>query len=297
MAYNIGRPSDNLEFMANPTFVVLKRLPVTLIVLSLFTNNVYSHSEGSDITIAVASNFLNTMKKIVSNYQETTGHKVHISGGATGKHYAQILHGAPYDVFFSADELRPTLLEEKSVGIKGTRFTYAMGTLIVWSHVLPKSMDDRGGLLQGKLSTPIEEITVQALRKLLNAPGVNTVAFANPKLAPYGKAASEVLESVVPEGVRARTIRGENIGQTFQFLMSGNVDLAFVAHSQVAADVTNVGYYRKIPSSLYSPLKQQAIQLNQREHSIQFVEYVKSPAVSKLIKGSGYGIEGELSAR
>jgi len=269
--------------------------------LSWVTNASDETSRDGKITVAVASNFLSTMKQLVYAYQKDTGRVVLLSGGSTGKHYAQILHGAPFDMFFAADAIRPKLLEEKHIGVKGSRFTYAEGSLVIWSPEIPKSKTPDTTLLDQK-----------ALAELLTSRRVKTLAMANPKLAPYGRAAQDVINSLSPEGIassghrKIRVIRGENISQTFQFVMSGTADLAFLAHSQVLdrnrTDIQQDRYrmisehYRVIPNKLYEPIRQQAIQLNDKESTQLFVNFIKGLAAKSIIERNGYRVAGVADA-
>ena len=279
--------------------MAVKSLRFGLLCLALSLSWVTSASDGTSrdgkITVAVASNFLTTMKQLVYAYQKDTGRIVLLSGGSTGKHYAQILHGAPFDMFFAADAIRPKLLEEKHIGVKGSRFTYAEGSLVIWSPEIPKSKTPDTTLLDQK-----------ALAALLASRRVKTLAMANPKLAPYGRAAQDVINVLSPEGLvssenrKIRVIRGENISQTFQFVMSGTVDLAFLAHSQVLdrnkryREISE--HYRVIPNKLYEPIRQQAIQLNDKKSTQLFVNFIKDLTAKNIIESNGYRVVGVADA-
>jgi len=258
-------------------------------------------SKDGKITVAVASNFLSTMKQLVHIYQQDTGRVVLLSGGSTGKHYAQIIHGAPFDVFFAADAIRPKLLEDKHIGVKGSRFTYAEGSLVIWSPEILKSKTHDSISLDHK-----------ALAALLASRDIKTLAMANPKLAPYGKATQDVINALSPEGLlsrgnhKMRVIQGENISQTFQFVMSGTADLAFLAHSQVLdRNITGIQkerykviseHYRVIPNALHQPIRQQAIRLNNKELTRLFVKFIKGPVAKSIIESNGYNIVGVTDA-
>lgn len=260
-----------------------------------------SISDDNKITVAVASNFLATMKQLADTYQQNNGHVVVLSGGSTGKHYAQILHGAPFDLFFAADDLRPKLLEDKRVGVEGTRFTYAVGSLVIWSPEISKNR----GLV-------VTELDQEALKTLLSNQRVKTLVMANPKLAPYGRAAQDVMTYLLPKGLasggdhRIKVIRGENISQTFQFLMSGSADLGFIAHSQVldpkVVEAENERFkkisdhYRLIPRELYQPIRQQAIQLNDKASTREFVNFIRGSVAAGIIEKNGYRVEGAADA-
>ena len=259
-------------------------------------------TRDNKVTIAVASNFLSTMKQLVETYENDTGRVVRLSGGSTGKHYAQILHGAPFDLFFAADDLRPKLLEDKQVGIKGSRFTYAEGALVIWSPEIPN--------ITTSISPPLD---LEALTVLLTSRRVKTLAMANPKLAPYGRAAQDIISLLLPGGLTSlggreiRVIRGENISQTLQFVISGTADLAFIAHSQVLdrnlTDSQKERYkmisehYRVISNELHQPIRQQAIRLNNKESTQQFVSFIKGAVAKSIITNNGYSVVGVDNAR
>ena len=285
--------------------MTVKSLRFGLLCLAMTVASATTASDGvssdNKVTVAVASNFLSTMKQLVDTYQQDTGRVVILSGGSTGKHYAQILHGAPFDLFFAADDLRPKLLEDKRVGVEGTRFTYAVGSLAIWSPEISKA--------NGSVATKLDE---EALKTLLGSQHVKTLVMANPKLAPYGRAAQDVITSLLPEGLvsgsdrKIKVIRGENISQTFQFLMSGTADLGFIAHSQVldpkVVETENERFkmisdhYRLIPRKLYQPIRQQAIQLNDKESTRLFVNFIRGSVAAGIIEKNGYRIVGTADA-
>ena len=171
-------------------------------------------SAAEEVRIAVAANFLATLNEIVTTFEQDTGHVAVVSSGSSGRLYAQIKNGAPFDVFFSADVTRPKLLEEEGLAVQGSRFTYAVGQLTLWSPG-PTMIEGNG-------------------KAMLLSDDVEHVAIANPKTAPYGAAAKEVLQALgLWEPIQDRLVRGENIGQTFHFVFSKNAQLGFVALSQV----------------------------------------------------------------
>jgi len=224
---------------------------------------------AEEIRVAVASNFGNAIKGLSQSFEQKTGHKVTLIFGSTGKHYAQIKNGAPFDAFFAADSKRPELLEKEGLASPGTRFTYAIGKLILWSP--KKGYVEAGGRVLEKMS----------YRRL---------AIANPKLAPYGKAAQEVLQSRELWGaLKGNTVRGENIAQTFQFIQSGNVELGFVAYSQVKRPGhTITGSWWEVPQVLYTPIAQQAVLLKDKETVREFLAFVKREESLKIIRDFGY---------
>jgi molybdate transport system substrate-binding protein len=222
------------------------------------------------IRVAVASNFADAAKEIAGRFEQKSGHEVVLVLGSTGKHYAQIKNGAPFEAFLAADARRPALLEEEGAAQPGTRFTYALGTLVLWS---PKAdYVDAGGAV---------------LRK----GGFRHLALANPKLAPYGKAAQEVMEGIgLWQALQSRMVRGENIGQTFQFVKSGNAELGFVAWSQIRRpDEPATGSWWEIPQRLYSPIEQQAVLLDDNPVARDFLAFVRAEEGREIIRTYGYG--------
>jgi molybdate transport system substrate-binding protein len=229
------------------------------------------NTRAEEIHIAVASNFTATMRILAKRFEEQSGHSVVLLPGSTGKHYAQITHGAPFDAFFAADAERPALLEVDGRIQPGSRFTYAIGRLVLWSPD-PGLIDRNGTVLQSG-----------AFRRL---------AIANPRLAPYGRAAQEVLESRdLWNSVKPKLVRGENIGQAFQFVASGNAELGFVALSQLM----QTGRHRKgswwqVPGTLHTPIEQQAVLLSDSTAAADFMRFSKSEPAHAIIRGFGYGI-------
>ena len=227
-------------------------------------------SLADEIRVAVASNFTRAIREIALHFEQQSGHKAILVSGSTGKHYAQSKNGAPFEVFFSADAKRPRLLEQEGVAQPGSRFTYAIGKLVLWSPETDRV--DPGG-------------------KVLEQGDFRHLALANPKLAPYGKAAREVLERRgLWRALRARMVRGENIGQTYQFVKSGNAELGFVAWSQVrrpgrAPD----GSWWAIPQALYAPIEQQAVLLKDDPVARGFMTFVRGKEALEIIRSYGYG--------
>jgi molybdate transport system substrate-binding protein len=234
-------------------------------------------SLADELRVAVASNFYSTIKVIAEQFElKTTNssgqqHKVILIPGSSGKHYAQIINGAPFDIFFSADTERARLLEQSERAESGTRFTYALGKLILWSP-MDNYVDLKGEVLKSK--------------------DFRYLAIANPKLAPYGKAAEEVLKSLnIWTDLGGRIVRGENIAQTFQFVSSGNAKLGFVAHSQIkSSDLSISGSFWEVPQSIYRPIEQQAVLLRDSALAREFLSFVKSTESLSIIYESGYGL-------
>lgn len=226
---------------------------------------------ADEVRIAVASNFSTTIMEVASAFENQSGHKVTLIIGATGRHYAQIRNGAPFDAFFAADQDRPQKLEEAGVVQPGSRFTYALGKLVLWSP---------------------EANLVDASGECLKKASFDHLAIANSRLAPYGKAARETLQKLgLWQPLSSHLVRGENIGQTFQFVVSGNAQLGFVAWSQLKnPDHPRKGSFWKVPETLYSPIKQQAVLLSEEPAARAFMAFVKTPAARQIIRNHGYGI-------
>lgn len=245
------------------------RLFYSLVVVSVWMLNTGQVKAG-EIRVAVASNFSEVMKLMAERFQLSTGHTVTLIVGSTGKHYAQIKNGAPFDAFFAADSLRPQRLETEGLALAGSRFTYAIGKLVLWSPQ-PTYVDAQG--------------------KVLETGGFRYLSIANPKLAPYGKAAQEVLQARgLWNSMQAHIVRGENIGQTFQFVKSGNAELGFIACSQLKQPGQNIeGSYWEVPQSLYSPITQQAVLLKNNATARSFMSFIKNDESLQVIRAYGYG--------
>jgi len=230
-----------------------------------------SPARADDIRLAVSSNFSEPIREIARQFEKRTGHRVDISLGSTGKHYTQILNGAPFDIFFAADATHTERLEREKRAIADSRFTYAIGKIVLWSPT-PGVVDHDGQVL-----------THGSFRHL---------AIANPDLAPYGKAAAEVLSArQVRDKLASRLVRGENISQTLQFVKSGAAELGFVAYSQVRhADGAVDGSFWLPPTSLYQPIEQQAVLLTDRDAARAFMTFVKSAAARRIIVTYGYDV-------
>ncbi|AKH19024.1 molybdate ABC transporter substrate-binding protein [Sedimenticola thiotaurini] len=227
--------------------------------------------QADTINIAVASNFAEPIKAIAKRYEAQSGHQISLVFGATGKHYAQIQHGAPFAAFFAADAHRPELLEQEGLAIPGSRFTYAVGRIVLWSPK-PDYVDGQGNVLQQ-----------QPFRHL---------AIANPRLAPYGKAAQQFLQARgLWDELQGYLVRGENIGQTFQFVRSGSADLGFVAYSQVKRPGYPLeGSLWEVPVDEYAPIEQQAVLLEESPAARGFIEFVRGAEATEIIRGFGYGL-------
>ncbi|MBT5028201.1 MAG: molybdate ABC transporter substrate-binding protein [Nitrospinaceae bacterium] len=227
--------------------------------------------EAEEVHVAVASNFLNPLKKIAQQYKQDTGNALIVISASTGKLYAQARHGAPFDILLAADAKRPALLEQDGIGVMGTRFTYAVGALVLWS---------------------LDSEAVQGAESLAQM-NKGRLAIANPKTAPYGKAAQETLMQLgVWQKLKPALVRGENIAQTLQFVATGNAQMGLIAKSQLEDPNFKLkGSHWDIPIHMHDPVTQQAILLKPGRGNLaaqQFMEYLKSPSAKNIMKQYGY---------
>jgi molybdate transport system substrate-binding protein len=231
---------------------------------------VAGESAADEIRIAVATNFLGAMDALVERFEETSGHTVLVSSGSTGSHYAQIKNGAPFEAFFSADTERPRLLEAEGIAVPGSRFRYAIGRVALWSS--------RAGY-------------VDAEGKILETGDFRHLALANPELAPYGAAAREVLIARgLWDRLQPRLVTGQDVGQAYGFVQTGNAELGFVAWAQLKQSGGQVaGSYWLVPESLHEPIEQEAVLLRDVPAARALVEFVKSPEAREIIRSHGYG--------
>lgn len=245
---------------------IKNRLFAVLLALGCVTPGA---AAGEELTVAVAANFAQTLRALVAAFEQETGHQVNLVVGSSGKHYAQIRHGAPFDVFFAADVARPARLEQEGLTATDSRFTYAEGRLVLWSPE-PGRVDAKGALLKSG--------------------NTGYLAIANPKLAPYGKAAQSVLQHLnLWQVVQNTLVQGENVAQTLHFVESGAADMGFVAVAQVQQpDGTIPGSYWLVPSSLHPPIEQQAVILNPSPAATALMKFVRSPRGRDIIESYGY---------
>lgn len=230
---------------------------------------------AADVRVAVAANFMTPIQAIAPGFERVTGHHLVLSYGSTGKFYAQIHNGAPFDLLLAADDSTPARLESEGHAVSGSRFTYAIGKLVLWSAD-PKLVDKQGKVLHGNR--------------------FRHIALANPKLAPYGMAGLETMKTLgVYETLQNKIVLGENITQAQQFIASGNAELGFVALSQILpGGKFSGGSYWEVPGNLYRPIRQDAVILNQGAHKPAvdaFAAYLKSPGVRKIIRTYGYELQ------
>jgi len=236
-------------------------------------------AQAGEVTVAVAANFTAPMQKIAQAFEQDTGHKAQLAFGATGKFYAQIKNGAPFALLLAADDEIPARIEKEGLAVTGTRFTYATGRLALWSKS-PNLVDDKGEVLR---SNRFEKL------------GIHKIALADPKLAPYGAAAMEVIHHLgVQASVVPKLVQGESIGQTYQFVSTENAQLGFVALSQISFDgrITQ-GSAWVVPQSMHTPLKQDAVLLNPGKDNTAahaLLKYLQADKAKAIIRQYGYAL-------
>jgi molybdate transport system substrate-binding protein len=209
------------------------------------------------------------LERLTPRFEEQSGHTLTVISGATGSHYAQIVNGAPFDVFLAADAERPQRLEAEGRAVAGTSFTYALGKLVLWSA---------------------DATVVDSAGAVLESGTFKHLALANPTLAPYGAAAQETLTALgLWEGVQGKLVRGDNIAQTLQFVQSGNVELGFVAMSQLI-DIGNTGSRWDVPATLYDPIVQQGVLLKDSAPAREFIDFIRSEESRAVIREAGYDL-------
>jgi len=228
-------------------------------------------AEAAKTHVAVAANFTEPAREIAAHFHEKTGHEAVLIFGASGAFLTQITHDAPFEVFLSADQERPRLAVEQGFAVPESRFTYAIGKLVLWSRVLD--------VTDGKAT--------------LSAHKFSKLAIANPKSAPYGAAAVETMKALkVYDALQRRLVRGSSISQTFQFVDTRNAELGFVALAQLHS--VTAGTRWVVPENLYSPIRQDAVLLKRGandEASKAFLDFLKGPEARTIIESFGYSVE------
>jgi molybdate transport system substrate-binding protein len=229
---------------------------------------------SAQVTVAAAANFTAAMERLQPIFEQDSGHRLRVSFGSTGKLYAQIRNGAPFDVFLAADQRRPELLEQEGLAVAASRRTYASGRLALWSAD-PTLVDDEGAVLaSGRFQR---------------------LAIANPRTAPYGAAAIEVLRALgVFEEIEPRLVRGENIAQTFAFVSTRNAQLGFIALSQARALAQGEGSIWVVPGHLYAPIRQDAVLLKRAADNAAaraFLDFLAGDVARAVILELGYGVD------
>lgn len=230
-------------------------------------------AHAGEVRVAVAANFAGALAEIGEGFGARTGHTLKVSAGATGKLYAQIVAGAPFEVLLSADDDTPARLIAQGLAVPGSAFTYAVGKLVLWS-ARPGFVDDQGAVLA--------------------AGRFNHLALANPKLAPYGRAAIDVLKARgLLDAIAPKLVTGESIAQAYQFVASGNAELGFVAYAQLMAPGRPAGgSYWLVSASLHDPIRQDAVLLKAGQGNAAaaaLLAYLKSDAARAVIQAHGYG--------
>jgi len=229
-------------------------------------------SQAGEVSVAVAANFTVPMQKIAAAFERETGHTAILAFGSTGRFHAQVRNGAPFQVLLAGDDETPARLEREGHGVAGTRFTYAIGRLVLWS-ASPSVVDARG--------------------EVLRRPGIAKVAIADPRLAPYGAAAVQVLQKLgVEAAVRPRLVQGESIAQAYQFVATGNAPLGFVALSQVMAEgrITH-GSAWVVPADLHDPIRQDAVLLTpgkDQPAARALLAFLRSDPARAIVRAHGY---------
>jgi len=242
-------------------------------LLLLASLSLSAEALAETVQVAVASNFAGPMELIAVAFEKSTGHKAAVSTGATGKFYAQIQNAAPFEVLLAADDTTPARMETEGLAVPGSRYTYAIGKLVLWS-AKPGFVDKDG--------------------KVLKNGQFAHLALANPKTAPYGAAAVEVLNNLgLLKALEPKFVQGENIAQTQQFIATGNAELGFVAKSQVLKDgKLTSGSAWMVPEQLYEPIRQDAVLLSKGRDNlaaIALLAYLKSDPARAIMQSFGYG--------
>ncbi len=242
---------------------------VAVFIITLFATPAL---HAGQVHAAVASNFNAAFDELAARFSQNSGHELLASLGSSGKLYAQIINGAPYQIFLSADIERAQRLEAQGYAVAGSRYTYAIGRLVLWS-VRPAYVDAAGVVLKDGAYTHL--------------------ALANPKIAPYGMAARQVLERFgLWSSLQGKLVIGENIAQTLHFISSGNAPLGFVALAQ--AQALSGGSWWLVPQELYEPIAQQAVLLQtgaDNPAAKQFMDYLRSDEAKTIIRRHGYAVE------
>ena len=255
----------------------LAELKVTVRMLSRRWHQIFAlgllcatlNAQAAEVSVAVAANFTAAMQKIAPLFEQETGHKLSVAYGSTGRFYAQIKNGAPFQVLLAADDETPAKLEKDNLALPNSRFTYAVGKLVLWSKT--------EGYVKGE--------------ETLKANAFSKISIANPTAAPYGAAAIETLKALkLYDTLQAKIVQGNSIAQAFQFVDTGNAELGFVALSQV---IKAGGSRWLVPQALYTPILQDAVLLKKGTDSAAaraFLDFLKGPEARSVIEAYGYGL-------
>jgi len=221
--------------------------------------------------IAVASNFLSSAHVLKQQFERDYPHTLRIISGSTGKLYAQIIHGAPFDIFLAANSTEPERLEKEQRIVVGSRFTYAEGILVLLCHDKLQQVD----------------------HKTLHSKKDYRLSIANPALAPYGYAASQVIEKLGLRLKQSQVVYAENVSQALMYVATGNVDYGFVAASQIMDKYSRSKCIWNVPADWYTPLVQQAVLLKraaQNKAAYEFLNFLKSNQAKQIIHNLGYRV-------
>nr|WP_255429206.1 molybdate ABC transporter substrate-binding protein [Ramlibacter albus] len=229
-------------------------------------------AKAGEVSVAVAANFTVPMQQVAVAFERATGHKARLAFGSTGRFYAQVKNGAPFQVLLAADEETPARLEREGLAVAGSRFTYAIGRLVLWSAT-PGVVDEQGAVLK--------------------RPDVSRLAIADPKLAPYGAAAVETLTGLnLLAAWQPRLVQGESIAQAHQFVATGNAPIGFVALSQVMVDGRVAkGSAWVVPERLHSPIRQDAVLLvsgKDNPAAAALMQFLRGGAARAIVRAHGY---------
>ena len=232
-----------------------------------------TQAQADEVSVAVAANFTAPMQQIAADFEKASGHKIVTSYGSTGKFYAQIKNGAPFELLLAADDETPARLIKENAAVAGSQFTYAIGKLVLWS-AKSAVVDDKG--------------------EVLKKGGFDHISLANPKLAPYGAAGVEVMKALgAYDALQPKIVSAENITQAYQFVSSGNALLGFVALSQVLKDGKIDGSAWIVPAHLYAPIRQDVVMLEKgrgKPAAEALAKYLKGDKAKAVIKSFGYGL-------
>lgn len=265
------KPEFTNQSLQRNTIMTRSFIPPLALLLALCATAL----QAAEVSVAVASNFAAPMQKIAAAFEQDTGHKTLLAFGSTGKFYAQIRNGAPFEVLLAADDETPQRLERERLGVPGSRYTYALGRLALYS-ARPGVVDDKG--------------------QVLATGDFARLALSDPKVAPYGAAAVETMTRLGQwPRWQAKLVQGESVGQTFQFVATGNAALGFVALSQVMMDGRIAsGSAWVVPHNLHTPLKQDLLVLKvgaSNPAALALADYLKGEKARGIMRGYGYEFE------
>jgi len=251
-----------------------KQIDALLVCFTCLCLSWLPNAEAAEVKLAVANNFRPAMKELASQFQNDSSHKTIISYASSGTLFSQIKHGAPFEVFLSADTQRALQAEMQGLAVPSSLFVYAKGKLVLWSATQQAFTNGQTYLQQ----RPFKRF-----------------AIANPKIAPYGLAAQQALLNLhIWQPIQSKLVRGESIAQAFQFVATGNAEAGLLAYSQIKNYSNQAGSLWMIPNELYGPIKQAAVLLNTGEHNpaaLAFIDFMKSATAQQIIRNHGYAVE------